>query len=337
MRNSVCSLVPVFLLLAGLCLTVSAVQPASAQDQPAIAKDSVRATAHTYSNDFSPTWLPGVEFRIAGPLASGSQPWAEFSFPGKKPWLKFDCQTLAEEGGWWCGVESHGKESSPVPEGKSVAFTGMVDFVIHIRNELQETETTLFKGKMKVAKAPIRHELKVMEFYVDEDWRIPIAYLLYDDPYQAFRVFIPFRGDPGYVQAYIFYQGKEVDKDICFHGDGSANTAGHKWGQVQCKFESVHQSKVPVGWPEKGKHLLSQNPGEYEIKVMSGGHMWRSVKFTVAEGGSFDNGIASSNQLGSDRVIVPVRVIGDSGPWDRTAWKTGAFYGNPLTGFTPAP
>jgi hypothetical protein len=34
-------------------------------------------------------------------------------------------------------------------------------------------------------------------------------------------------------------------------------------------------------------------------------------------------------------VIVPVLVIGDSsGSWDRNAWKTGAFYGNPLTGFS---
>ena len=25
------------------------------------------------------------------------------------------------------------------------------------------------------------------------------------------------------------------------------------------------------------------------------------------------------------------------GAWDRAAWKTGAFWGNPLTGFTAAP
>ena len=41
------------------------------------------------------------------------------------------------------------------------------------------------------------------------------------------------------------------------------------------------------------------------------------------------------NKLGSDRVIVPVTIIGDQdGTWDRAAWKD-AFYGNPLSGFTP--
>ena len=62
------------------------------------------------------------------------------------------------------------------------------------------------------------------------------------------------------------------------------------------------------------------------------------VKFTVAPGGKFDNGIAISNQLGSDRVIVPVQIIGEQdGTWNKTAWQTEAFYGNPLKGFTALP
>lgn len=64
----------------------------------------------------------------------------------------------------------------------------------------------------------------------------------------------------------------------------------------------------------------------------------RSIKFTVAPDGKFDNGIATANKLGSDRVIVLVQIIGDQdGQWNRAAWKTEAFYGNPLTGFTPSP
>jgi hypothetical protein len=58
----------------------------------------------------------------------------------------------------------------------------------------------------------------------------------------------------------------------------------------------------------------------------------------VQPGGKFDNGIASSNQLGSDRVIVPVQIIGDQdGMWNKTAWQTEGFYGNPLKGFTALP
>ena len=82
--------------------------------------------------------------------------------------------------------------------------------------------------------------------------------------------------------------------------------------------------------------MLSENAGDYEIKILYKGHLVRSIKFAVdAEGKLVDNGIATSNKLGSDRVIVPVQVIGDqNGQWDRIAWKTDAFYGNPLKGFS---
>ena len=86
------------------------------------------------------------------------------------------------------------------------------------------------------------------------------------------------------------------------------------------------------------RHLLSTNPGEYEFKVLWNNHLARSIKFTVAADGKFENGIATNNKLGSNRVIVPVQIIGDQdGQWNRAAWKTDAFYGNPLTGFTAAP
>jgi len=83
---------------------------------------------------------------------------------------------------------------------------------------------------------------------------------------------------------------------------------------------------------------LANNPGEYEFKVLWNNKLARSIKFTVQPGGKFDNGIATSNQLGSDRVIVPVTIIGDQdGPWNKTAWQSEAFYGNPLKGFAALP
>ncbi len=107
-----------------------------------------------------------------------------------------------------------------------------------------------------------------------------------------------------------------------------------------CSFPNV------VGWDKTGEeyglfgppHVLAANPGDYELKVLWNNKLARSIKFAVAPGGKFDNGIASANQLGSDRVIVPVQIIGDQdGQWDRGAWKADAFYGNPLTGFTALP
>jgi hypothetical protein len=73
-----------------------------------------------------------------------------------------------------------------------------------------------------------------------------------------------------------------------------------------------------------------------EVKVLRNGKLARVAKFTVgADGKIVDNGIGKSNNLGAPRMILPVQIVGaDDGEWDKTAWKTGAFYGNSLSGFT---
>ena len=66
--------------------------------------------------------------------------------------------------------------------------------------------------------------------------------------------------------------------------------------------------------------------------------MTTHISAVDAEGKLVDNGIGTSNKLGNNRIIVPVQVLGDSdGQWDKMAWKTDAFYGNPLTGFSALP
>ena len=116
-----------------------------------------------------------------------------------------------------------------------------------------------------------------------------------------------------------------------------------RWSRIKCGFPNI------LGWDKSGKtdkfpgqvgafHVLSGNPGDYEVKVLWKNHLARSLKFTVGADGKFDNGIAQANKLGTDRVIVPVQIIGDQdGQWNKVAWKTEAFYGNPLTAFTATP
>ncbi len=81
--------------------------------------------------------------------------------------------------------------------------------------------------------------------------------------------------------------------------------------------------------------FLNRNPGEYEVKVLRAGELARSAKFSVGPDGRLvDNGITQKNTLGGLAMILPVKVIGTGdGQWDPNAWKTGAFYGNPLVGF----
>ena len=343
-----------------------------AQDQPTIAKDSVQVTAFTlssYKGDYKTfSWVPRMQFRVNGPIASGSQLYAEFTVPGIGPWVKFDCKTQETQKGYWWQPECGGRDG--IAEDKGITYTGPVSFTIKMRNELMGGDVTLFTGKMKVAKVHSNETgpdyVNHFVYYVDQDWNLPIGYVFYerDDvagwnkPLFSFAFWT--RGEiNGSFEPHLFHAGKEVGKMFsdgeqvgkpsCGTSEVEDNpthiTEPHGqfiWTRLKCSFSTVR------GWNKTGEpntgmfgplYLMSENAGDYEIKILYKGHLVRSIKFAVdADGKITDNSIATANKLGNNRVIVPVQVLGDSdGQWDKNAWKTDAYYGNPLTGFTAVP
>ena len=82
---------------------------------------------------------------------------------------------------------------------------------------------------------------------------------------------------------------------------------------------------------------MDKNPGEYEVKILRSGQLARSLKFTIgADGRITDTGLGQKYQMGTRRTVVPVQVLGDKdAQWNRDAWRTDAFFGNLLAGFTP--
>jgi hypothetical protein len=342
---------------------------ARAQDQPTIQKDSVQVTAFTlssYKKDFKVfSWVPRLQLRVNGPVASGSQIYAEFNLPGGTSW-KFDCKTEERGAGHVLKIEECGGRDA-LGEDKGTTYTGPVNFTIKMRNELAGGDATLFTGKFKVAKVHSNETgpdyVNHFVYYVDQDWNLPIGYVFLepDDVYEWKKPTLSFafwaRTEiNGPHEPHLFHNGKEVGKlmyegeEVCkpscgteeVHNEPTHITEPHGqfiWTRLRCNFPNIK------AWNKTGEenktmfgplYLLSENAGDYEIKILYKGHLVRSIKFSVdAEGKIVDNGIATANKLGNNRVIVPVQVLGDSdGAWDKNAWKTDAFYGNPLTGFT---
>ena len=362
---------PVLTSFALIVVLLTAIH-AAGQDQPTIAKDSVQVTAFTlssYKGDFKTfSWVPRTQFRVNGPIASGSQLYVEFTVPGTGAWVKYDCKTEETQAGHWWQPECGGRDG--IPEAKGITYTGPVSFAIKMRNELMGGDVTLFTGKMKVAKVHSNETgpdyVNHFVYYVDEDWNLPIGYVFYDrddieewkKPSFSFAFWA--RGElNGPFEPHLFHNGKEVGKMFsdgeqvgkpsCGTSEVEDNpthiTEPHGqfiWTRLKCNFSTVR------GWNKTGEpnagmfgpmYLMSENPGDYEIKIIYKGHLVRSIKFAVdSEGKIVDNGIAAANKFGNNRVIVPVQVLGDSdGTWDKNAWRTEAFYGNPLTGFTGPP
>ena len=345
------------------------------EDQPAIAKDSIQVTAVTFSNFRQNydvwSWAPKIRYRVNGPVASGSRLYVEFTLPGTGSWVKFDCPTEETQAGFGFDTECGGRQIS---EDKGSTYTGAVNFTIRLRNELAGGDQTLFTGRMKVGKVRSNENGPKFSnhfvYYVDHDWNLPIGYIFYepekqwdrDDPKRWAKPKFSFafwtRGElSGFAEAHLFHAGKEVGK-LYYEGkevstpscgtteiDNNVNQTPTPespkliWQRWKCTFSNVlpwNKSRDKNETLFGRLYLFSENPGEYEMKLIWNGHLIRSFKFAVdAEGKLVDNGIASANKLGSDRVIVPVQVVGEQdGPWDRSAWKTDAFYGNPLKGFS---
>jgi hypothetical protein len=338
----------VFLAALPAALTLLVSKAAPAEEIPAIDKTTLVISAVKVTEEYTKpkleyvsTWRPRMKYLIRGPIASGSQIYVEYTLPGGTKWLHYNCFSSELAAGKPRDVEC-GTEDV-VLDTKKIVPAGPVDFTIRMRNELQGLNAALFSGKIKVIKYSTTPKATEADYVVDEDWRIPIGYVAFDrnigfgsDDY--LHVGFWYRGNSADVEAHLFYQGKDIAK--CGRGgNGEANwrTNIYQWSAFNCGFEGVYGELPADGTANPPKFALHDNPGDYEIKVLIVGHLARSLKFNVKPGGGFDNGIASANKLGTDRVIVPVQILGNPGNWDHSAWKTGAFYGNPLSGFTAGP
>jgi hypothetical protein len=70
------------------------------------------------------------------------------------------------------------------------------------------------------------------------------------------------------------------------------------------------------------------------VKVFYKGEQVRETRFSIALGNYADNGLAAQNKVSTNKIVLPVKVLGTADKWNATAWKTDGFYGNPLTGFS---
>jgi hypothetical protein len=302
------------------------------------------------------SWVPLFKFSTTRDVGSGDQTYVEYTIPGAGP-LKFDCELNQRGNGFECGGHS-------IPDDKTSTHVGPVNFALKMRNELQGANSTLLTGRMKVAKARSNsggpQAANEWVYYVDQDWNLPIGYIfytpnkgVYEWDYPTFNVAFWVRGDVGRIEPHLFYQGKEIGRvftdgiqmgaasceaiveNLTTHSVNDSVPQKAKWSRIECDFPMVK------GWDKAGANQsdmfkMDANQGEYEVKILWRNKLSRSIKFTVGPNGKLENGIAPANKLGSGRVIVPVTILGDNdGQWDKLAWKTEAFYGNPLTGFTP--
>lgn len=353
----------VLLLLTACALPLSArhapeVNPAAAE--PTIDRTSIQITTQEHRGYYANgkldettwSWTPRISFRVNGPVAAGSQLEVEYFLSDSKSWLKVDCQTgeVGQGEFWQVGNPPCGNN---MDDEKGITYTGLMAFRISLRNELQGGSKTLFSGKMNVRKVRVGPDLPAnknhFDYYIDHDWNLPIGYVYAPEDAEyaeaaPLAASLWFRGDTNKVAAYLFYKGKEISNTAVSSRGTSLQEVDNQtfedspyvWRRMRFVFFNTLLFNREEADSRPDAFRMDRNPGEYEIKVLRGGKLVRTAKFQIgADGKLVDTRIAANNSLGTSRIIIPVEVLGnEDADYDRTAWKSMAFYGDPLAGFT---
>jgi hypothetical protein len=299
------------------------------------------------------SWMPEVAFLVAGPVTTGSAFVIDFTNEAGAPWYSVECETGQIPAGQFERISTPAVTTHV--DKRTTLSTGTFGFTIRLKNELAGTNQTLFTGKYKVGKFHVGNNLpqfkNQFEYYVDQDWNLPIGYLYFDyvgdQNMPPLNVSMWFRGalDDTKVAAYLFYNGKQIASTKEQTGRAASdavvltngNDTDPRWERWRFGWWNVRGYNLDTSTANNTSQLffLNKNPGDYEVKVLRDGNLARTARFTVGPDGRLvDNGIAQKNQLGGLAMILPVKVLGEAeGKWDAAAWKTGAFYGNPLEGF----
>ncbi|MEQ1762329.1 MAG: hypothetical protein ABL984_04185 [Pyrinomonadaceae bacterium] len=307
------------------------------------------AAAEPVYNTWS--WAPEIKFAVNGPVAGGSQITVEFDTTDGKPWFTQRMRTPTLDADRWELVDTAEEMSFDTLEKKAITTpAGLFTFRIRMKNALAGTDTVLFTGKYKIStyspdpKIPEYQGKK--EFFVDEDWRLPMAWLWLnpqgneDAPILCLQAWFKNSDSNDQIEAFLFHNGKQIVSSKSGTPEqtltNGVDEKPYRYSMRMFYFPTVRGSNENRHGAYNSSFFLDKNPGEYEIKILSKGELARSVKFTVGSNGKMvDNGVVSKNFIGGIRTLVPIQILGtNDGMWNKTAWQTGAFYANPLTGFS---
>lgn len=246
---------------------------------------------------------------------------------------------------------------SPSPWGgvldtKSSAGIGVYSFKITD----QDTKEVLYQGKFKVGKFGTSHnpqEKNKVDFFVDHDWLMPFGMIGFHhslDHVGAMPLLVSVWLKGGVsaseLEGRIFHKGQQIastkdgggagDYDERMSDKAPAFSPLNRWKRWEFQWRNFlfdnngtfNRDNFPNAF------YADKNPGDYAVKIYRNGTQIRELGFTIGADGRYAVPAYNSQAfMPYYRVLLPVKVMGTEEKWNVGAWKTDAFYGNPLTGF----
>ena len=304
------------------------------------------------NDNHNTSWAPRIRF---------------FVFYGGSTKLRFKTDYFMPDGSLWFseameyrgGYDDRGglslvqSESDSNRDKKTIVTGGL--FGIKITNI--RDNSTVFQGKFKVNRykpqySDARYKNEV-DYYVDYDWKLPIGFadLDFESNVASPVIRMWFKGDikNDNLEARLFRNGQQ----IATTDDGGLVDSGERYyADKRGNDESLFWREFKFSWPHRAEFIvtedlrdftaykntmfINQMPGEYVVKVYYNGDQVRETKFTIGNNGTYaDNGIAKQSNLTTNKIILPVKVMGTLDKWNAVNAKAQGFYGNPVNGLTP--
>ncbi|MBK9153645.1 MAG: hypothetical protein IPM25_05435 [Chloracidobacterium sp.] len=245
---------------------------------------------------------------------------------------------------------------SGVLDTKSTAAAGVFSFKV----TNADTKEVVFQGKFKVGKFSTGGggaDKNKFDFYVEHDWLLPFAMIGFHHSdieiggiTPEVSVWLKGPVEASELEGRVFYKGQQIASTKDPGGSSGASDYDERMTQFAPPFAPDKRWKRwQFTWNNfrvdnnggfnrdyyPNAHYADKNPGEYTVKIYRNGTQIREVAFTVGADGKFvAPSYASQVFLPYHRILLPAKVMGTTEKWDAAAWKTEAFYGNPISGFT---
>ena len=308
-------------------------------------------TKNTYwkfpnQNDYT-SWIPRVAFEVLYDNSAKLRFTADWTNPDGSHWFTESLDYIYSQN----TARLASEYSDELMQTKASAATGT--YGLKLTNS--KTNEVVFQGRFKVNKmlsfpGDARSKNR-FEFYVDNDWNLPIGYVGFNYSGTSWSnpqpiVFMWFKGrlEAKDFEARLFHNGEEIAST---DDDGIVNTDQTR-GRNCLKFVNVcqfHQyefywNKFIVensDWVRRQKPnatFTRDKPGEYTVKVFHKGIQVRETSFAINPDGSIArNAYSDQMPLNNYKIVVPVKIMGGLDKWSPATWKMDAFYGNPISGF----
>jgi hypothetical protein len=302
------------------------------------------------NDNHNTSWVPRMNFHVIYGGTTRIRLKADYFMPDGSLWFS---EPLDQRGSMNRSISTVGVSSQDDSnrDKKAIVTGGLFGFKItNIRDN-----STVFQGKFKVVRykpqvSDARYKNEV-DYYVDYDWKLPIGLAdldwSRDNATPTIRMW--FKGDlkTDSFEARLFRNGQQIATTD--DGGGGVGRGERYYADKRGNDESLFWSEFRFSWPTRAEFIvredlrdftiyknalfINQMPGDYVVKVYYNGEQVRETKFAIGNNGTYaDNGIARQSNLTTNKVILPVKVMGTLDKWNAVNAKAMGFYGNSVVG-----